>query len=83
MSPSYPHQIEAARERGHDSFLKSGTTLNRFEAERIGDHCLHSTISGLRNKGHKIGDEWELVPTRFGKVHVKRYAYIGCGHGEI
>lgn len=24
-------------------------SLNRFEAERIGDHCLHSTISKLAN----------------------------------
>lgn len=66
------------------SVLKAGTSLNRFEAELIGDHCLHSTISGLRNKGHKIHDEWEWVPTRFGKVHVKRYVYIGCAdHGEV
>lgn len=27
-------------------------SLNRFEAERIGDHCLHSTISELRKAGH-------------------------------
>lgn len=66
------------------SVLKAGTSLNRFEAEQIGDHCLHSTISGLRNKGHKIHDDWEWVPTRFGKVHVKRYEYIGgADHGEV
>lgn len=59
--------------------LRSGQSLNRFEAEHLGDHCLHSTISTLRDKGYKFHDEWEWVPTRFGEVHVKRYAY-GGGH---
>lgn len=60
------------------AILKSGKSLNRFEAEHLGDHCLHSTISTLRDKGYKISDEWEWVNTRFGReVHVKRYAYAG------
>ena len=29
--------------------LLSGASINRFEAERIGDHCLPSTISDLAN----------------------------------
>ena len=59
------------------AILRAGHSLNRFEAERLGDHCLHSTISTLRSKGHMFHDEWEWVKTRFGKeVHVKRYRYI-------
>lgn len=53
-------------------------SLNRFEAERIGDHALNSTISVLRAEGHNIIDRWEEVPTRFGKTaRVKRYSYVG------
>lgn len=54
--------------------FEAGQTINRFEAERMGDHCLNSTVSNLRAKGHDIRDIWERVPTRFGrKVRVKRY----------
>lgn len=54
--------------------LKAATGLNRFEAERIGDHCLNSTVATLR-RSHTIRDEWETVPCRFSKkgVRVKRY----------
>lgn len=48
-------------------------SLNRFEAERIGDHCLHSTISELRKAGHNIYGQWEVVETRFKPTRVKRY----------
>ena len=50
-------------------------SLNRFEAERIGDHCVNSTVSELRKKGVAIEDEWESVPSRGarGKTNVKRY----------
>ncbi|XOV81652.1 MAG: helix-turn-helix domain-containing protein [bacterium] len=49
-------------------------SLNRFEAERLGDHCLPSSISALRMKGYNVMAEWETVPTRFGKpCRVKRY----------
>lgn len=67
------------------SILKSGVSLNRFDAEPLGDHCLHSTISELRSKGFIIHDEWESVPTRFNKrVQVKRYVYAGCaGNGQV
>lgn len=60
------------------STLRSGRSLNRFEAERIGDHCLHTTIATLRAEGVNIVDQWEEVPTRFGKpARVKRYSYVG------
>jgi len=49
-------------------------SLNRFEAERLGDHCLNSTVALLRDKGHLIYSRWERIPTRFDKsVRVKRY----------
>jgi hypothetical protein len=59
------------------TIMREGRSLNRFEAERLGDHCLHSTIATLRGKGHFFHDEWEWVRTRFGETHVKRYHYIG------
>lgn len=58
--------------------LKSGISLNRFDAERYGDHCLNSTIAVLRAEGVLLHGEWEKVPTRFGVMaRVKRYRYIG------
>lgn len=50
-------------------------SLNRFEAERIGEHCLHSTVSVFRNDYDLvIHDEFESVPNRVGKLtEVKRY----------
>jgi len=55
-------------------FLK-GLSLNRFEAEELGDHCLHSTVSTMVNKlGLEIPRKWEVVPNRFGgTTRVKRY----------
>lgn len=54
--------------------LYSGS-LNRFEAERIGDHCLHSTISSL---AHSYGLAFirapEKVPNHWGApCDVTRY----------
>ena len=50
-------------------------SLNRFEAERIGDHCLNTTIAQLRGKGVQLLDRWEKVPSRGARGHtnVKRY----------
>lgn len=49
-------------------------SLNRFEAEVFGDHCLHSTISTLHKKGCLFDKQWESVPNRFGEeTRVKRY----------
>ncbi len=51
-------------------------TLNRFEAERIGDHCLHSTISALAN-GYDLNFKRtpEKVPSHWGQpCDVIRYA---------
>ncbi|MNF77879.1 hypothetical protein D3C84_600330 [compost metagenome] len=50
--------------------------LNRFEAERIGDHCLHSTISSLANGyGLAFKRTPEKVPNHWGQpCDVIRYA---------
>ncbi|MBV7586880.1 hypothetical protein KW851_28895 [Pseudomonas sp. PDM33] len=58
------------------AYLVAGGSLNRFEAERLGDHCLNSTISALK---HDWGIHFqalpERVPTRWGKsCDVKRYS---------
>lgn len=58
--------------------LRAGISLNRFEAERHGDHALNSTIAVLRRDGNLITGEWETVPTRYGKdARVLRYRYAG------
>lgn len=57
--------------------LRRGS-LNRFEAERLGDHCLNTTVSELRKEGHNIVACQEMVPTRFGReARVKRYHLVG------
>ncbi|TLP74750.1 hypothetical protein FEA48_11085 [Pseudomonas nitroreducens] len=58
------------------AFLVAGGSLNRFEAERLGDHCLNSTISALK---HNWGIHFQIlperVPTRWGKYcDVNRYS---------
>jgi hypothetical protein len=55
--------------------LRSPDGLNRFEAERLGDHCLNSTIAKLRECGIAIHSAWETVPSRFSKrgARVLRY----------
>jgi hypothetical protein len=81
-APSKTHPAQHTKESIILATLRAGQSLNRFEAESLGDHCLHSTIATLRNKGYLFHDEWEYVLTRFGKeVHVKRYRYIGIGTG--
>ncbi|HEQ0066712.1 TPA: hypothetical protein VDW55_005005 [Pseudomonas aeruginosa] len=58
------------------AYLVAGGSLNRFEAERLGDHCLNSTISALK---HHWGVDFDIVPervpTRWGKgCDVNRYS---------
>lgn len=52
-----------------------GKNLNRFEAERHHDHCLHSTVSSLEGYGVNIARHWERVPCLGGEatVRCKRY----------
>jgi hypothetical protein len=48
------------------AFLE-GRSLNRFEAEReLHDHCLHSTVSTIQEKGVTILRRMERVPGYMG-----------------
>lgn len=53
----------------------AGASQNRFEAERLGDHCLHTTVSDLQKRyAIRFCRVREKVPTRFGRpVSVCRY----------
>lgn len=53
--------------------------LNTFEAQRLGDTCLHTTVAKLREQGEVILSEWEVVPSRFSAdgARVKRYRSSG------
>ena len=89
--PLDPWQGEAAQQTNHDqksikkiyrveAALKLPAGLNRFEAERIGDHCLNSTVADLRKTyGSKLIQQWETVPTRYCSkgVRVLRYWLAG------
>lgn len=58
------------------AYLLAGNSLNRFEAQKLNDHCLNSTISTLKNcKGLEIITKPEAVPCLGGakKVRVIRY----------
>lgn len=57
------------------AILISGRSLNRFEAERFGEHCLHTTISALANKYDLLFIRTpEAVPTNWGaSCRVIRY----------
>lgn len=53
--------------------------LNRFEAARLGDTCLNSTVAVIRSiYGSKLISQWETVPCRFTErgVRVLRYWII-------
>ncbi|MFZ5620865.1 MAG: hypothetical protein ACOY5W_07575 [Pseudomonadota bacterium] len=54
--------------------LASGGSLNRFEAERIGDHVLHTTVSKIERLGIRVSRRTETVPGYDGHAtHVCRY----------
>lgn len=48
--------------------LLTGASISRFEAERIGDHCLPSTVAVLANRhGLIVARQPERIPNRWGK----------------
>lgn len=57
------------------AILISGRSLNRFEAEREGEHCLHSTVAVLSNTHCLLITRTpEKVPTNWGaSCRVIRY----------
>lgn len=42
--------------------LAHGVSLHRFQAERLGDHVLHSTVSKIQEYGIQVEREWITVP---------------------
>ncbi|MDZ4326594.1 MAG: hypothetical protein U1A73_16485 [Pseudomonas sp.] len=60
------------------AYLLQDHSLNRFEAERLGDHCLHSTISSLTHGyGLKFARRTERVPNHWGlPCQVTRYSLV-------
>ena len=58
-----------------EAALRHPAGLNRFQAERLGDHTLNSTVAALRAYGRVIWSQWEVVPTRYNPdgVRCKRY----------
>lgn len=62
--------------------LLTGASLNRFEAERIGDHCLPSTIAVLANRnGLSFERTPEKVPNNWGQpCDVIRYRLPDSEH---
>lgn len=63
--------------------LMPGRSLNRFEAEKLGDHCLPSTISAFKHgNGLQFTYTLEQVPTRWGKpCIVTRYRLLESQRG--
>ena len=64
--------------------LLTGASVNRFEAERLGDHCLPSTVAVLANR-HGLGfqRQRERVPNRWGKpCPVTRYSLPASEHDK-
>jgi len=58
------------------AYMIDGHSLNRFEAERIGEHCLHTTISRLCNHYGLVFTRFsEAVPNNWGSpCRVVRYS---------
>lgn len=66
-----------------EAALKLPAGLNRFEAERIGDHCLNSTVADLRKTyGSNLIQQWETVPSRYSAKGVRVYRYWLIG-GDV
>lgn len=56
--------------------LKQPEGLNRFEAERIGEHCLNSTVAVIRTLyGSSLSQRRERVPSRFNPDGVSVFRY--------
>ncbi len=80
LSGQQPNRIPRARKPskitrilGH---ILTGVSLNRFEAEPLGDHCLNSTIASLANQyGLDFIRRPERVSNRWGEpCRVTRYS---------
>lgn len=66
------------------AYMLNDGSLQRFEAERLGDHCLHSTISSLANGyGLNFQRQLERVPNHWGEpCTVTRYTLPASERGR-
>lgn len=56
------------------SALHAGQHLNMFDAERMGDHVLRTTVATLERRGARISRKTVIRPTRWGSdAHVCEY----------
>lgn len=56
------------------SHLYAGERLTMFDAERLGDHVLRTTVATLERRGARIARRMVIRPTRFAAdVHVCEY----------
>lgn len=53
--------------------LANGERITRFAAERIGCHCLNTTISQLGRRGWRVDRIQVVLPGRFGDIHCLEY----------
>jgi len=70
--------IKIVKEGKLDKMLRlfaSGMSFHRFQAERVGDHCVHSSVADLQKRhGIYFDREFAKVNNRFGsQTAVKRY----------
>jgi len=54
-------------------FLADGGRLTPFDAERLGDHALNTTVSNLGLMGITVSREPTVLQGRFGAIRCKRY----------
>lgn len=63
------------------TILASGRSINRFEAEPLGDHCLHSTVSAIeRRYGIRVDRREEVIAGYAG--HPTRCCRYWLSHDE-
>lgn len=56
------------------SALHAGQRMNMFDAERMGDHVLRTTVAALERRGAHISRKTVVCPTRWGSgAHVCEY----------
>jgi hypothetical protein len=67
--------LKPTKQRAMLERFASGERFHRFEAERVGDHCLPSTVSEIETKYQiSFSREWVAVRNRFGtSTRVVRY----------
>ncbi len=73
------NNIKLGKEDSMLHHFAQGKRLHRFQAEHLGDHCLHTTVSDLQSKYVIFFDRVRVkVPNRFGTLtSVTKYWLTG------